>query len=406
MTAGEDLPGLHDALVGVWRAGVAAVGPEAVVPGALDRLPRPTASPHLFALGKAAPGMARAAAAWLRTRGLGVAGGVVAHAGVGRPEVGLEGLRWVAGDHPVPGAGSCQAAAALESAVAGVDRGDDVLVLVSGGTSSLIAAPAAGVSPAELAARFGELLGAGADIRAVNAERRRLLRWGAGGLARALAGARVGCVVLSDVPGGGPHEVGSGPCDVEGIPTVVAAGNADAVAGAVAAARALGWEVDAGEDLRGEAAPAGHGLGVRLARLAPARGHPRCLVRGGETVVRLPGAAGRGGRNQELALAAAGALAGAGGAVMLLAAGTDGRDGPTDAAGAVVSGESWAAIAAAGRDPASDLAGHDAYPALDAVGALLRTGPTGTNVADLAIGVVVPAGPAPVSWPRGAPAGR
>ncbi|HJS47413.1 MAG TPA: DUF4147 domain-containing protein, partial [Gemmatimonadales bacterium] len=113
MTAGDELPGMRDALVEAWRAGVAAVAPEAVVPGALDRLPRPSTSPHLFALGKAAPGMAHAAAAWLRTRGLGVAGGVVAHAGDARRDAGLEALRWVAGDHPVPGPGSREAAAAV-----------------------------------------------------------------------------------------------------------------------------------------------------------------------------------------------------------------------------------------------------------------------------------------------------
>jgi hydroxypyruvate reductase len=93
-----------------------------------------------------------------------------------------------------------------------------------------------------------------------------------------------------------------------------------------------------------------------------------------------------GGRCQELALAAARGLAGRAGPT-LLAAGTDGRDGPTDAAGAVVDGGTWAAIARAGRDPARDLAGHDAYAALDAAGVLLRPGLTGTNVMDIVIGV-------------------
>jgi len=95
-----------------------------------------------------------------------------------------------------------------------------------------------------------------------------------------------------------------------------------------------------------------------------------------------------GGRCQELALAAARTLAGAPPAVALLAAGTDGRDGPTDAAGAIVDGATWSAVTAAGRDPARDLAGHDAYRALDAAGALLRVGLTGTNVMDVVVGVV------------------
>ena len=123
------------------------------------------------------------------------------------------------------------------------------------------------------------------------------------------------------------------------------------------------------------------------------------LIVGGETSVTLDSprdggddsAAPIGGRCQELALAAARALyalgeAGAG--ITLLAAGTDGRDGPTDAAGATVDGATWDRIRAAGRDPAADLARHDAYRALDAAGALLRTGPTGTNVMDVVIGVV------------------
>jgi glycerate 2-kinase len=99
------------------------------------------------------------------------------------------------------------------------------------------------------------------------------------------------------------------------------------------------------------------------------------------------GSAGLGGRCQELALAAAEVFDRAAESVALLAAGTDGRDGPTDAAGAIVEPGTWSAIARGGRDPASDLAGHDSYYALDAAGALLRPGPTGTNVMDVVIGV-------------------
>lgn len=380
----------------ILRAAVDAVVPERVVPAALDRLPPPARAPHLFALGKAAPGMAQAAEAWLRARGLAVAGGVVAHGGDGAPDDRLAHLTWIAGDHPVPGRRSAAAAAAVGDAAGRVRPGDDVMVLVSGGTSSLIGAPVPGGGGGDLAALFAELLGSGVDVRAMNAVRRRALRWGAGGLARALGPAQVRCVVLSDVPGGGPHDVGSGPCDLASVPTVVAADNRTAVLGAVAGARARGWDAAAAcEEIRGEAAECGGRLAARLAALARGgdEGVTRCLVWGGETAVRLGNAPGRGGRNQELALAAAQALADAGtaGRVTLLAAGTDGRDGPTDAAGATVGGGSWAAIAAAGLDPAAHLARHDSYPALDAIGALIRTGPTGTNVADLAVGLVHPA---------------
>jgi hydroxypyruvate reductase len=116
------------------------------------------------------------------------------------------------------------------------------------------------------------------------------------------------------------------------------------------------------------------------------------MLWGGETTVRLgPGATGAGGRCQELALAAADALRAEGErghGITLLAAGTDGRDGPTDAAGAVVDATSWDAIRAAGRDPAEDLTEHRSYAALDRIGALLRTGPSGTNVGDVMVGIV------------------
>jgi glycerate 2-kinase len=117
-----------------------------------------------------------------------------------------------------------------------------------------------------------------------------------------------------------------------------------------------------------------------------------CWIWGGETTVTLGPSAGLGGRCQELALAAARDLSGRTVVSALLAAGTDGRDGPTDAAGAIVDGSTWPAIVAAGRDPGRDLESHNAYRALDAVGALLRPGLTGTNVMDVVIGVCLEGG--------------
>jgi glycerate-2-kinase len=148
--------------------------------------------------------------------------------------------------------------------------------------------------------------------------------------------------------------------------------------------------------LAGEAATMGAGLAATLIQDCARRGIPQpkaatprhCLIWGGETTVTLgPSPSGLGGRCQELALAAARVLEGSPPATALLAAGTDGRDGPTDAAGAIVDGTTWQAIASAGRDPARDLAAHDAYRALDAAGALFRPGLTGTNVMDVVIGV-------------------
>jgi hydroxypyruvate reductase len=160
--------------------------------------------------------------------------------------------------------------------------------------------------------------------------------------------------------------------------------------------------------LAGEAAPAGREVARTLLSYSnpvnPQSGgvhkNAVCLVWGGETTVTLGAEPpGKGGRNQEFALAAAEVLGlgaegrGERGSVTLLAAGTDGRDGPTDAAGAIVDASTWLAIRQAGRDPARDLAGHDAYPALDSAGTLLKIGMTGTNVMDVVIGLVQNAEP-------------
>jgi glycerate 2-kinase len=141
--------------------------------------------------------------------------------------------------------------------------------------------------------------------------------------------------------------------------------------------------------IAGEAAAAGVSVAVNILNNCPQSliPQPTCMIWGGETTVSLGEASGLGGRCQELALAAARVLEGAPEGTALLAAGTDGRDGPTDAAGAIVDGRTWAAISAAGREPARDLAAHDAYPALDAAGALVRPGLTGTNVMDIVIGI-------------------
>jgi glycerate-2-kinase len=146
--------------------------------------------------------------------------------------------------------------------------------------------------------------------------------------------------------------------------------------------------------LAGEASTAGASVAASLVNNCvrpsipqPSRS-PVCLIWGGETTVTLgESPTGLGGRSQELALAAARELDGVTNGISLLAAGTDGRDGPTDAAGAVVDGGTWAGIRTGGRDPARDLAAHDAYPALESVGALIKPGLTGTNVMDIVIGI-------------------
>ncbi len=413
-------------LEALYAAAIDAAAPARAVEAALAALDAGSRV-HVIALGKAADGMARAAEDWIRMTGRSLAGGIVVGAAV-PAEAPRGALRRVAGDHPRPGAASRRAADLVGAAAGAVAADDSALVLLSGGASSLAGAPIEGVSPADLAALNDLLLGSGLDITGINGVRKRFSRWGAGRLARALHPARVDCLLLSDVPDDDPALIGSGPCtadalhaaDViallgsariwEAVPravrqlleavedggaeetpkpgepafarveTQIVGNNATALAGAAARAESLGLGVEVlARRLTGEAADAGREIASRVA--AAARG--RCMIAGGETVVTLGAEHGRGGRCQELALAAAEALAGS--AAALLAAGTDGRDGPTDAAGAIVDGATWARIAAAGRSPARDLSGHDACPALAAAGALLPASATGTNVADIVI---------------------
>jgi glycerate 2-kinase len=417
----------------IHRAAIAAVDPVPLVRDALlfASVP-PGARVFLIALGKAAPAMAKAAVESLRSRGMEPAAGlVVSHVEAPRPHPSVE-VR--VGDHPVPGARSAAAAERLGDLVRQVAPSDVVWVMLSGGTSSLIGAPVATLTMAELGEFNALLLGSGLDIAQLNVIRKRVSRWGAGRLARALEPAAVRALVISDVPDDDVAAIASGPLspdpntvdDVTGLlrdaelwtrvpPAVrdllardeavetpkrddpafrhvtigIVASNETAVRAALARATELGYATErAATALDAEAAAVGDALAVELLALARDPG-PRCRVRGGEPVVSLGDASpnARGGRSQELALAAARRLAGADGrrAMALLAAGTDGRDGPTDAAGALVTPGTWRAIAEARRDPAHDLAAHDAYRALDAAGALLRTGPTGTNVMDIAV---------------------
>jgi len=430
----------------LFRAAVDAVEPAGALTRALeqDRIPSPERL-WIAAIGKAAPAMANAAARYADARSLPLAGGlIVSPEGGPSPHTKISHLR---AEHPEPGPGSEAAAQALDRLARTVHPGDSVWVLLSGGTTSLIAAPVDDeLTATDLRALYHQVLRAGLDIGAMNAVRKRIARWGAGRLARALsvAGATIRCYVVSDVIDNDLAAIGSGPCvpdrttvsdvvdiltsaglwhelpmSVRGYLDAVAAGtkpetpkatdpafagvthriiatNADAVAAAAVRGRALGLDVvTVAEPIHGDAAAAAFRFVDRLEHMAfrrPADGHPstpHCVIQGGETTVGLAsGAAGLGGRCQEFALAAARRLdqdGGSGASWWLLAAGTDGRDGPTDAAGAIVHAGTWGAIRRRARDPLRDLEGHDAYHALDAVGALFKPGPTGTNVMDIVV---------------------
>lgn len=425
----------------LYEAAVAGVAPASLVSAALADLDtRHDQRFWVLAFGKAAPAMAQGAVSALRRSLYTIAGGVVV--GAEPSATPFSTIRSTYGDHPLPGTSSFAAAQLIGDAVSGV-RGDDaVVVLVSGGTTSLIAAPVRGEEQADIERLFVQLMDAGLDIGVMNAVRKRFLRWAAGRLAVALAPARTRVLLLSDVPGDAPADIGSGPCAPDEwrardlmailedarlltrlppslreylssvfrglapdtpkaghpafahVSTCIVGSNALALQGALARAKELGIPAERGTfALSGEASACGERIARELLERA-ANGRTGCVMWGGETTVQLGDASvaqGTGGRCQELALAAARVLSSGGDAarrVTILAAGTDGRDGPTDATGAFADAALWQRIAGSGVDPAAALARHGSYAALDAGDALLRRGPTGTNVMDIVIAVV------------------
>ena len=371
----------------------------------------------LIALGKAAPRMAQAASERLGARlTLGLA--AVPH-GTRIPPP--RRVTFLPAGHPLPDRGSLAAGAAVGRLLAQTRQDDIVLVLVSGGGSAMLDLPRAGVRLADLRWLNAALLSCGAPIEQINLVRIAVSSLKGGGLTRLAAPARVIALVLSDVVGDRLSVIASGPTVLR-RPNLVAArqilrrhglwaacpasivqalsgtapslaraprpihllvgSNRQAVAAVEQAAKQLGFQPRVvTHRLQGEARAVGAQLAHRLRAASPGS----CLILGGETTVSLHGK-GRGGRNQELALAAAIELDGMPDvAVMTLA--TDGIDGPTDAAGAVVTGTTVAAIRRKGLDPLRSLARNDSYFALESAGALLRLGPTGTNVGDIVVGL-------------------
>jgi len=295
----------------------------------------------------------------------------------------LVGVRILLGDHPVPAQRSLVAGAAMLDAAAEAEPGDTVVALVSGGASALLEAPVPGISLADIAAMTEARLRDGTPIEALNRARRRGSRLKGGGLARAIpVGVTVHVVVLSDVLGPDPHLVGSGPFDDARVQPHLLAGNTQALEAAAAAASALGAEVEVTATMRGEARVEGARWAQSL-MMAPPTDAVRCTIAGAETVVTVRGE-GRGGRNQEFALSAAPALINNPHALLVSLA-TDGEDGPTDAAGAAVDGTTVLRALERGLDPDDHLRRNDSYTLFGALDDLLRPGPTGTNVCDIAL---------------------
>ncbi len=312
---------------------------------------------------------------------------------------------------------------------------DLLLALISGGGSALMTLPPADVALDELQSLTAELLRAGATIGELNCVRKHLDRLKGGRLARAAAPAGALALLLSDVVGDPPDVIASGPVSpdpttfdmaievlrrfdlwataapalrrhlergargeieespgpgdpcFDGVETRVVGSNRIAAEAALAEAARRGYRTLLLTTLlTGEAREAGRvlaALGLEARRSGHPLPAPACLLAAGETTVTVRGS-GKGGRNQELALGAAQALAGSAG-LLVASIGTDGVDGPTEAAGALADGETLARAARIGLDAGAALADNDAYPFFEALGDLIVTGPTGTNVMDLVL---------------------
>jgi hydroxypyruvate reductase len=378
----------------IFRAGVGACRPERVLPPHLP--PPPAGTTFVLALGKAAGAMASVAEA--RAEGP-LAGLAIVPDGV---EAALGRIELVHGSHPVPDERSVAAAGRLLRLASSAGADDLVLVLLSGGASSLACLPSPGLGLAAKQALTQALLRSGAPIGEVNCVRRHLSRIKGGRLAFAAAPARLLTLAISDVPGDAPADIGSGPTAAD--PTTVAdarrvlarhgleapaaswsetpdrvpgefrlvARPADAIAAAAAEARRLGWSPVVLGECAGEAREVARAHAGLALNAAPGT----ALISGGELQVRVTGG-GSGGRNREYALAAALALAGRDG-IAGLAADTDGIDGDGPAAGAFFAGIADPAAAAALDD-------NDSGTWFACNGGAFVTGPTGTNVNDLRI---------------------
>ena len=331
----------------------------------------------VFAVGKAAAAMIAGARLRFR-RGL-----AVLPRGFSPPAP-RRGLEILFASHPEPDSSSLAAARRSREFFASFGRRDAILCLVSGGTSSLLCQPRAGLTLSEKKRRIARLVRSGAGILEVNRLRTSLSAVKGGRLGRETR-ARLVTLVVSDVPGDRPSAVGSGPTirGRAGDVVHVVGTNRMGLEAAARFARERGLSARTiSRRLGGEARDAGASFARAAARLDPGQ----ILLAGGETTVALGRQSGRGGRSLELALAAARVLASAR-EVMLLAAGSDGRDGSSAGAGAFADSGTIARARTLGLDAADALDRHDTQAFFAALGDLFVTGPTGTNVADWAFAV-------------------
>ena len=431
----------------IFQAGVAAADPQPAVKHCLftdsDQL-RIRLAPHssqirsaewqkvhIIAFGKAAVAMAIAAYQTVPKALLSEPGIIVTTA---EQLTTVEGFEVFAAGHPIPDQNGLAAARVIADRLLSAQAGELVLLLISGGGSALLPYPVNGVSLTDKIATTELLLACGANINQINCVRKHLSRFKGGGMLKLAAPAHLHALILSDVLGDDLSTIASGPsvadptCFADAIEILknyqvwqqtpasvktylqqgadrlqpetlkpddavlntrshsLIASNASSVSAAIKAAEQLGYQTQVYSDqLTGEARQvAEQWLLACKAKLANGLSHPIAMIAGGETTVTLTGH-GKGGRNQEMALAFA--LAAEHHSLNcdwhFLSAGTDGRDGPTDAAGGMVNRDTLATLRQAGINPHAALADNDSYTALKSADALLITGATGTNVADL-----------------------
>ncbi|MEA1842471.1 glycerate kinase type-2 family protein [Agrobacterium tumefaciens] len=417
MTAWNDLRA-KDALNRIFMAAVASADPAKVLQHHLPSPPKGRCV--VVGAGKASAAMAAALdKAWADVNLSGIVVTRYGHAvPAGRIEI-------IEASHPVPDDMSAEAARRILASVEGLTADDMVIALISGGGSALMVAPAQGMALADKMAVNRALLASGATISEMNAVRKHLSRIKGGRLALAAKPARVVSLLISDVPGDDPSEIASGPTvadpsDINNVREIVSryaldlpenvrkvlekreetpkAGDIEedirliatpslALQAAADEAVKLGLTpLILGDSLEGESKDVGAvmaGIALSASRKGlPVKG-PAVLLSGGETTVTIgKGLAGKGGRNTEFLLSLALTLKGAGG-IWAIAGDSDGIDGVEDAAGALVTPDTLARMRNAGTDPRQSLVGHDSYTAFKAVGDLVVTGPTLTNVNDI-----------------------
>ena len=393
----------------IIRSALEKTKADSTVYAGLESLPEYKGRLFVIAMGKAAWQMAQA----VKECGLCFEKGLVITK-YGHVMGEIEGFEMFEAGHPIPDDGSIAAAERALELTENLTEDDMVLTLISGGASALFESPA--VSLLELADITAQLLACGADITEINTMRKRLSKVKGGRFALHCAPAKVHSIILSDVLGDVPDMIASGPCcadpstcdeamaiakkyglrlsdkirELLKIETPKALSNATfSMKGSVRVlcqaaedrCRELGYEtVFLTDRLCCQAREAGAFL-ASIARTHCTSGKKLAFIAGGETVVKLTGR-GKGGRNQELALAAAAGIEGIENA-LIFSIGSDGTDGPTDAAGGMVSGSTAGELRRLGYDIEAVLDNNDAYTALKACAGLIITGPTGTNVNDL-----------------------